>query len=294
MNDIIKKIGGRKKMKNILFIICFSVFILSGCARNPFSKFYFDKIRSVDVTKDSRFITSSKPPKIYRGSDMKTDHQRMLEDGYAFLGHSSFNAGNVNRKQLMAQGKKVHASIILFYSQYTNTVSGNYPMFFPDTKTSTTYHSGGISTSGNVGGLINNIPYSSSGSYSGTSRTTTHGTKIAYMPYSQRRYNYVASYWIKFKPAILGAHLTCLTPEERKKIGSNKGLAIRAVLNGSPAFKADLFKGDIVKKVKDIEIMEPKDLRKAVKKYAGDKVVFHIIRDGKKIKKEVMLNKPSL
>ncbi len=49
----------------------------------------------------------------------------MMEDGYFMVGYSSFNGGNVDINGSLTQAKRVHASVVIVYSKYTNTVSSH-------------------------------------------------------------------------------------------------------------------------------------------------------------------------
>ena len=136
-------------MKIILIIV--ATLLLSGCA-TPFAQFYYDQTGGVDVTKISTVILSTDNPKLFRGNNPDVDNQQMLEDGYGLLGYSSFNAGNVSEDGAINQAKDIHASVVVLYSKYTNTLSGSLPLTLPDNKTSTTYGSGNVYSSGNVYG----------------------------------------------------------------------------------------------------------------------------------------------
>lgn len=203
----------------------------------------------------------------------------MMENGYAMVGYSSFNAGNVDEKGALLQAKKVNASTVIIYSKYTNTVSSVMPLTLPNTQTSTTSLYGNAYGSG---GYAN---------YSGTATTTTYGSKTTYIPYSVNRSDYMATYWVKIKPLVLGVQVMDLTPELRNEIQSNKGVLVSVVVKGSPAFYSDILKGDILKKVGDTDIYDAKEFANAVSKHIGQKVMFTIYRNGTTIEKEVQLNK---
>ncbi len=128
------------------------------------------------------------------------------------------------------------------------------------------------------------------GTYSGTANTTTTGTTTTSVPYSINRYEYLATYWIKAKTPVLGIRCNDLPTEIRQKIGSNKGLLVIAVVKESPAFYADILKGDVIKKVGEIETYDKNTLPNVIEKYAGQKVQIELIRDGKEIHKDVQLN----
>jgi hypothetical protein len=202
----------------------------------------------------------------------------MLEDGYNLVGISLFNGGkNVNVNAALEQATKVHASVVLVYSKYTHTLSGSIPLTLPDTQTSTTTLSGNVM---DPGGSV---------SYSGSAYSTTYGTKTTYIPYSVQRFDYFAAYWIKLKPPVFGVYVQELSAELRQKIGSNKGVVVIAVVKGSPAFYADILRGDILKQIGNHEIFDPKIFVEVSSRYAGKKVEVKCLRDGKEFTKEILL-----
>jgi len=273
-------------------IVClFFLMALAGCATNPFKSFYNDRADGMNVLINPAAIITSEEPKLFRGTKLEEDNQKMMEDGYQLLGYSSFNSGNVNAKQATAYGKEIHASVVLFYTQYTNTLSGAMPLTLPDTQTTVVRGMGAAQHSGNIyGSSGRSAMYSGSTVYSGSATATTYGSRTTYIPYNINRYDYLASYWIKMKPPVLGVFFNDLTPEIRKQIGSNKGVIVEVVVKGSPAFSADLLKGDIIKKVNDTEVLDTKFLMDFLPAHAGEKVSFYIIRDGKELSKDIQLN----
>lgn len=277
-------------MRKLFIALLFLIFCVGCATTNPFYQFYQDQTGGADITTIPIVILPSGEPKIYSGSNAESDSQKMIEEGYWLLGHSSFNAGNVSERQLIAKAKDVKAEAVIFYSQYTNTVSGSIPLTLPDNKTITTNNSGTAFGSGNIYGYGGSAYYSGTGSYYGTSNTTVYGTKTTYIPYSQNRYDYLATYWIRMKKPILGAYANDLSSEMREKIGSNKGVIISAVVRQSPAFMADILRGDIIKKVNDLEIIDAVTFHESLPQFAGQTVSIEIFRDGKNIIKEIKLN----
>jgi hypothetical protein len=261
-------------MKRLVLLIALLVI---GCT-NPFVKFYQDSPGGINLTRSPLVDLPTAEPKLYQGSDAKADHQSMLENGYNLVGFSSFNAANVNVKNALTQAKTVHAEIVLVYSKYTGTRSGVLPFTLPDTQTSTTTLSGSTNGSGSYG------------SFSGTARTTTYGSQTVYIPYSIDRFDCLATYWIKLKPPIFGVHVQDLTPEIRRIIGSNRGILVTAVIKNSPAFRADILKGDILRKIAGVDLYDPKSLREIIAKFEGQKIIVEILRDGKEFQKEIQLD----
>jgi len=250
--------------------------LLQGCA-TPYAQFYNDNVEGIDVTKHPNFVLSTGEPKVIRGNIAEQDSLKMLEDGYKGVGYSSFNAGNVDEKGAITQAKKVYASVVILYSKYTGSVSGVLPLTLPDTKTSTT------SMSGTAYGSGGNV------SYSGTANTTTYGTSTTYIPYTEHRSDYVATYWVKLKPPMFGTHLKDLMPEMKQQIGSNKGMLIHAVVKGSPAFEADILKGDILRRIGDVSVFDQESFQRALSENEGKETDVTFLRANKEITKSVKL-----
>jgi len=256
------------------------VILLTGCASNPFSKFYYDLTNGQDLTKFDHLtlLEKDKKPLLYRGKDKDDDRIKMLENNYIMVGYSSFNAGNVDEKGVFTQAKRIRATAIVLYSQYTNTVSGAMPLTLPDTQTSNTNVSGSVYGSG---GYAN---------YSGYANTTTYGTKTTYIPYNVQRYDYGATYWVQRNRTTFGLVPIDLDANLRAEIQSNKGMLIEAVIKNSPAFRADIFRGDILKSIGSIDIYTAKDYEDALKKHQGKVTKVIIFRNGKLIEKQVTFN----
>jgi hypothetical protein len=263
-------------MKKVLFYLPL-IITFSGC--NPYSKFYTDFTGGVTVLEDSRFIISTSEPKLVRGSDVEKDCKRMFENGYACLGASSFNAGTVNQNSAIEHAKKIHADTAIMYSRYSHTESGYVPMSVPDTQTSTGFHSGSVYGPG--GGYAH---------YSGSSYSTTYGTRTTYIPYSVNRYDYYATFWCKVKPLPLGVLVEDLTDELRKEIASNKGVYIRIVVKDSPAFHNDLLSGDVIRRLNKVEIIDRTHFQELMAEAKGKEIELEIFRQGKTILKQIKLN----
>jgi len=255
-----------------------SLLTMAGCAA-PYSQFYHDNMRGADITKDRRFADAPSEPVVMQGKNPETDGQSMAETGYVQIGYSSFNGADVNASGAVRQAKIVHAHQVLVYSKYTQTLSGAMPLTLPDTQTSTT------SLNGNAYGP------GGTASFSGTAYTTTTGTKTTYIPYSVNRYDYLATYWVKRKSFVLGVFVQDLTSEIRQALQSNKGVIVTVVVKGTPAFQADILKGDVLRMVGSEEIYDEASFGKAIRPYAGQQVVIQLIRNGTPILKEVQLDR---
>jgi len=249
-----------------------TAFTITGCT-NPYSQYYTDLTGGQNVFESPKVILPTEKPKLIYGTNREIDEKKMLEDGYLPLGFSSFNAGEINQKEALKHAKKIHASTVIVYYNYTGTVSGVMPINMPNTQTS--YHSGSIY---GAGGYAN---------YSGTS--TTYGTTTTYMPYNINRYDFYASFWIKATPMKLGIIWQDLSEELRQKLGSNKGVYVWIVVKDSPAFNSDILSGDVLRRVNEQEIIDSNHFQKLLDNASDPAAEFEIFRNGETIIKRVQL-----
>jgi hypothetical protein len=223
---------------------------LTGCA-DPFIK-YYSGMTPEQILASGRVDTASAvAPAIYNYSaDAAHDEQALMENGYAKVGASSFNTGQrVSKSQLLEQAKTLNAAVILTSSHFTGSVTSALPM--------TTYHPGAVvtsNTSGNVN-MYGSNGGSAYGNYSGTTTTQLPGTtSTQYIPYTVNRFDYLATYWVKLKPGHFGAQVQDLPDDLRAKLQRNTGAIVVAVVNGSPAFKANILRGDVILAVNGVQV----------------------------------------
>lgn len=239
--------------KACLFFGLLVLLAMPGCA-SPFSEFYHDNTGGQDVTKLPSFETSNAEPILTRGDSPDSDIEKMVEDGYGMIGYSSFDIGKaiVNEKEALLVARKIHASVVLVNSHYARTVTGTIPIPITSKDGSSVYY--------------------------------------LYIPYKIDRFNYFASYWVKMRPPGFGAYVKDLTQEQRARISGGKGVYVNIVFKNSPAFNADIIKGDIILSIASADIYDAKAFVEAVDQNAGEEVEVALSRDGKEIVKKVKLN----
>ena len=265
-------------------IIPFLIIVLLGSCANPYTQFYTDLLYGKSPTEIQTIVVTKESPRIYRGSDnRKQDGRALRENGYLLIGYSAYNGTTSNTDQLKAHAQKVGAAVVITYTSYTDTISGTMPYTVKNPpQTSTTSHSGGIYGSGGYA------------TYSGSSTTTSSGDTTTYnIPYSARRYDFVATYWVKYKPLPFGASFTDLTPEVRSQLERNRGAIIDVVVKNSPAFDADFLPGDIIIAVDNVEIRDSQALVNILISKAGWTVHIRFIRRGKERSVKVRLREKS-
>ena len=81
----------------------------------------------------------------------------------------------------------------------------------------------------------------------------------------------------------VGIAMEPLSPEMKKQAKTETGIMVREVNVGNPADKAGIEPGDIIVAIDNQPVNGPKDVQFAVLKHKpGDKILFTVIRDGKK------------
>lgn len=247
---------------------------LAGCA-DPFTKFYSGLTPQQILVSGAVDTTAATTPAIYNYSmDAAHDEQALMENGYFKVGASSFNTGqSVSKSQLLTQAKTLNAAVILTSSHFTGSATSTLPL--------TTYHPGGIVTSNSSGSvnMYGSNGASAYGNYNGTTTTQLPGTtSTQYIPYTVNRYDYLATYWVKSKPAHFGVQLNDLPDELRAKLQRNTGAIVVAVVSGTPAFKANILRGDVILAINGTEVESVKHALDLVGSLAGQTVQVTIQR----------------
>jgi hypothetical protein len=237
--------------------------LLTGCAVNPFEKYYVDRSGGPEAARKAGVKVFSEPPKLTHGTKSDADLQTMWGEGYALLGVSAFNGKEFPDELALEQATKIGATRVIVYSKYTNTEQGAAPMVLP-------------SIVGITAGAIS---------------STIVGATTTMVPVSQRRYDQGATYWAPSPPGIIGVNARDLTPEERAKLQSNKGVFIFSIKKHSPAFEADILKDDIVRSVDGVEVSDTQAFGKVLNEKAGQKVIITIVRGDQTLIKDVALNR---
>lgn len=262
-------------MKNLaLLIFCFS--LLSGCATSGFSQFYDG--RSIEnLQAEPRYIPEE-TVQVKRLPDepLDTIFAKMYALRYFPVGSSEWEGpAGANDSEAIAQAKKIGASLVMWGSNYSHTASGVMPV--------TTYNPGGVSTTYHSGTVFSG---GGSGQYSGTSTTYNPGTSSTnYVPYSVDRYNYVAIFFARFKPDLLGIKFDFTPPiEYKKQFDTNTGALVLGVVDGWRASKANILPGDIIMSVNGVNFTESFEGWKY-----GEENTVQVYRDGKTLTKKIFL-----
>lgn len=264
-----------------------SLFALAGC-QNPYSQFYTNRVPADRVqyllphTGETQYFSAT-------STDMRGESRSLISRGYVPIGNASFEAraGDYS-SDLHQRAKELQADVVLVSSSYARTQSGAIPvMTYQPGQTSTTYTSGQVHTNS----YGNGYGYGSA-NYSGTSTTTSPGTyNTEYIPYSVARNNYTAVFFRR-NYFIFGATYNRLDDEQRRMLQRNTGIVVDIVVEGTPAFAANILPGDILLTIDGDPIVSTDWISNCWKEKAGQIVKVGILRNGTEKVIELRLNPP--
>lgn len=257
------------------------VLVLSSCS-SGYSSFYRPaRTPSPELIASIRVGPPPAMPLVERAQPM--DGQAILDAygkrGFVMIGSSFFNTGQPESdSSAVSQGQKVGADLVLILNpKYTGSETSYIPITTP---TSTTSYSSGSATAYGPGGPVTAY---------GSGTTTTYGSTTNYVPFTINKSDYGAIYFAKVR-SIFGAFSRDLNDNERQELQTNKGAVIRALVNGSPAFNADILVGDIITMVDGIQVQTSSALVELLRERKGKQVSLSLIRRGQRIEKSVTLN----
>lgn len=262
----------RLTCKYLIFSVCFTVVvILSGCV-NPYYTHYEDMLRKWPYARSFLQETpDEQSPKLVTSKDMRGDAFFMLEDGYILIGKSTFRSPPINEKKALIHAEKVGADVVLIKQEYVNTVTQSVPIteWMPDRTIST------VETT-----TFKKNPSAPPQVFRREITQTLEGEAyIRYVPRSTEYYNHSATFWKKSKPSICGVLVHALDEDTKKRLQSNKGVIVKVVVNRSPAFFADILRGDIITTFNNKPVADPKDFFDKIRMPGGEYITLKIIRN---------------
>jgi hypothetical protein len=262
--------------------------VLSACT-SGFEKFYTPAPNAQAILNSPLTLPAPKTPQLFlHSNDVQADAKRLREDGYIYIGSSSFYgpANKSNQSQAIEEGKKVGAAVVLFKTEYMDTQSGVVPYTVANPPVVSTVNTSGTVNSYGSGGYA-------SGNYNSTGTITTPGGYSTYaIPYSVNRNTFYASYWVRqdVNKMHLGVQAVPLGDALRSKLERNTGVVIAIVVHGTPAFRANVLEGDVVLKVNGADVVDVPGFYAQLAQLVGQRVTLDILRSDQPRSISVTLN----
>jgi PDZ domain len=234
-----------------------SLLLFIGCASNPYSKFYRSTPIAADVLLPYSGNTEIFPTPVNQVSATVEELERR---GYVAIGQSFFEAGSqVTQEQILAQAKKVGADIVITTGKFIGSQTVSVPQMVTTPGQTTTINSAGTVKANAYGSSTSTYttPYGTavgttygsaagSGSYSdSTTITTSPTTQFQTIQQSVDRFSFSAGFFRK-RSFMFGAYCGALPQEVRERLQRNSGVYVAKVVDNTPAFDANILRGDIL------------------------------------------------
>ena len=254
-------------MKNMIFLGTFLIF--ASCT--SFSSFYTPYFDDKTIPSEIK-LKQGEEPRLFSSNNIENDGIEILSNHYVCIGYTYFNGPERDiTYDIKQQCRSNGATIALYSMMYTDTRSGTISV--PGQQTTT--HSGSIYGSGGFG------------SYRGTSTTTTMNN----YNYSVRRYDYIVYYFVPINTKFqFGVQWNDLNNELRLLVQRNTGVFINVVYKNTPAFYANILRGDVIVRVNENNINNVLDMTNIMNQYnSGDTIEIELIRNKQNIIVKVTL-----
>lgn len=277
-------------------IIClFFLLFFAGCGTNNVQKFYNGNPAPLKPEDFQPWSGNVKLVQVAQSNLSKSIEQAQKKN-FNYLGASSFyaNAQYDPRKDILEHGSSIEADLAIWTFWYKDTQTGTAPVYawVPGT-TSQTNETGSWNSQaqGYIDGPgLNDYGVSGTGYgvYQGGSTTTTAGrtVPVGVTNYSIDRNHYEVGFYKKGVPLRLGVRFTETTEELKAKLGRNSGVIINLVVNETPAFYANLLKGDLILEINGRELTVG-NFNSTIAAHAGRNAVLKIYRGGKMLTKTI-------
>ena len=260
-------------------VLLLSAALFAGCA-NPYKDSYESRLERWPSGEASRILPATGEVKIVTSTKMRDDAVRMMEDGWLLLGRSRFRETRIDPDGAVAVAKEIGASVVLVRKEYAATVSGTTAVSEWIPPRTVTRKEQEVVVSGPDSGRT--VEREVTRTFDGEYRTT-------YVPTNTDYYDYAATYWAKSKPPLFGVFVRALTDSDKAAAQSNRGVSVRAVINDSPAFNADILRGDIITSFAGVQVSGPDQFFATVAANAGKDVVVEVLRAGEPLTFRVRL-----
>jgi hypothetical protein len=266
-------------MNRTSFLTLLIVGIFVGCA-NPYRANFNSTSDRHPAWVERRLAPPSASPRIITSNNIKNDNWDLFEKGYIMVGYSKFDGPHADPTLAVAEAKRIGADIILIEQKFARSLTETVTMtqWAPSETTEIRENWSEVGANG----------------VTNTQRrmdvTTNRGPETVYVPKQVDYYEHSATYWRKLQWPIFGAFVQDLTDELKQRLETNQGLTVRAIVNDSPAYRADLLKGDILLSMNGQPVPGAQRFYEEISNLAGKTVEFTVLRGNKRLQRTIPLN----
>lgn len=256
-----------------------SLLLLSACG-NPYRANFNSTRDRHPQWLENRLAPKTKTPKLIETDEIQKEGWELAEKGYIMIGFAKFDLPRINPELALAEGKRAGADIVLLQRKFSKSLTETTTITqWPATETTEIRENTGVTGERGTHHINRRVDV-----------TTYRGPETTYVPTQVDYFEHSATYWRKVERPIFGAIVMDLSDEQKQRLQTNRGLVVRTLVTDSPAYQADLLKGDIILKMDGEAVGGVKKFYDDLITRAGKTVLVTLVRNGKEIQIPVVLN----
>jgi hypothetical protein len=226
-------------------------------------------------------LPAPEQPLLYRYSaSPQSDTLHVMQDGYVYLGMSTFqgSATHANVRLATERGKSASAALVLLRDPRSGAPA--WVAVYPGANVPAAQNAQIL------GGAIN------APSGSGAIAATQTGFAAYAIPYDVPVGSFIATYWAKQNPSkmLLGMHYEPLSEQLKQRYRRGSGVVVVVVMHNSPASQAGFLEGDIIVAINGAAVADDTDLGRKMGPLRHQAVKFDVLRGGQPMTLQTTLN----
>ena len=263
-----------------VYLFALSLNLLAGCV-NPYRSNFNSTLDRQPKWIAARLAPSADKPRLVQSNDIQNDNWGLFERGYIMIGYSKFDGPGTDTYYVQAEARYIVADVVLLKNKKTKSLTETVAVtqWGPSETTDTNQTTNVVGPRGGVSTVNTQSEV-----------TTSESPETVYVPQQVDYYEHSATYWRKMTTPIFGAAVQDLTDALKQQLETNQGLVVRAVVIDSPAFKADLLKGDILLTMNGQPMPSAQRFYETIAQQAGKPVTFTVLRGDKRMDRTITLN----
>ncbi len=262
-----------------LYYVGIFILGLTACA-NPYRINFNSTKDRFPSWVENRLLPHPEKPQLRLTENIQSDGWGLFERGYFMVGYSKFDGPKIEVDLAIAQGAAAGAHVVLVQRKYAKTLTETVTVtHWPPSETTEIREKTDVSGGTRDRQVDRRVEI-----------TTSRGPETVYVPKQVDYYEHSATFWRKIDRPVFGGLVQDLTEDLRQKLQANRGLVVRAVMLDSPAFKADLLKGDIILKINDEPVPSAAQFYENLKIMAGKNISVSLLRGSNTINRIISLN----
>ncbi|MBV9080279.1 MAG: PDZ domain-containing protein [Elusimicrobia bacterium] len=262
------------------FVLAAGLLTTAACV-NPYRVNFNTTLDRVPKWMGERLAPSSGAPRLLKSNDIRSDGRALFEQGYVMIGYAKFDGPAINPDLALEQGRKAGADVVLLQETFTRSMTENVAVtqWSPDQTTETTETAQSTGRGGKPHTVTRTVE-----------TRVSQDPQTVYVPTTVDYFEHSATFWRRVDKPLFGALVQDIADDVKMRLQTNHGLEIQAIITDSPAFEADLLKGDVILKLDGDPVPSAQKFYADLISHAGKTIHLSVLRGSTPLEKPVKLN----